>query len=71
MSRILFKMSQKERATVENVRDVICSLNAKGTFDEVSAAAEQVFGYTGAASGRSEKRASSMMMGMNRQGRIF
>ncbi len=46
MSRILFKTSQKERAMVENVRDVICSLNAKGTFDEVSAAAEQVFGYT-------------------------
>jgi PAS domain S-box-containing protein len=46
MSRIIFKTSQKERAMVENVRDVICSLNSKGTFEEVSAAAEQVFGYS-------------------------
>lgn len=45
MAHELREAARKERAMVENARDVICSLDDKGTFISISNAALTVFGY--------------------------
>lgn len=46
MADALAEAARKERAIIENARDVICSIDADGRFVKVSAAAVQVLGYT-------------------------
>ncbi|MBS2008729.1 MAG: PAS domain S-box protein [Cyanobacteria bacterium SZAS TMP-1] len=41
----LARSAKRERALVENARDIICSIDAQGRFEEVSAASEAVLGY--------------------------
>lgn len=45
MATALAEASRKERATIENAVDVICSINAEGRFTDVSAAAKTVWDY--------------------------
>lgn len=46
MAAKLAEAQRKERALVENARDVICSLDESGNFFKVSPASVQVWGYT-------------------------
>jgi PAS domain S-box-containing protein len=41
----LTRSAKRERALVENARDLICSIDAQGKFEEVSAASEAILGY--------------------------
>jgi PAS domain S-box-containing protein len=46
MAEALEEAARKESAIIENAVDVICSLDARGTFLAVSPASKKVFGYT-------------------------
>jgi PAS domain S-box-containing protein len=46
MAEAIEEAARKESAIIENAVDVICSLDARGTFVAVSPASKKVFGYT-------------------------
>jgi PAS domain S-box-containing protein len=46
MAEAIEEAARKESAMIENAVDVICSLDARGTFVSVSPASKKVFGYT-------------------------
>ena len=45
MARELTEASRRQNAIIENARDVICTLNPKGSFIQVSTASIRVLGY--------------------------
>jgi PAS domain S-box-containing protein len=45
MAKALEEAARKERAMIENARDMICSIDADGLFVKVSPASEQMLGY--------------------------
>lgn len=46
MAEALQEAARKESAIIENAADVICSLDAKGTFVSISPACQRVFGFS-------------------------